>query len=129
MSGPLLTSPRILTVPGYTGSGPQHWQSVWVREGSRMQRIEQEDAGCLRVFALASDSRFEVLHQSRCQRRQSGVGIVAKIGINGFDRMGESPRTLMKIAGGPETAGHLLTFDSVHGRWRRAIEAHGRTQS
>jgi hypothetical protein len=62
-----------------------------------MQRIEQEDAGCLRVFALASDSRFEVLHQSRCQRRQSGVGIVAKIGINGFDRMGESPRTLMKL--------------------------------
>jgi glyceraldehyde 3-phosphate dehydrogenase len=24
-----------------------------------------------------------------------------------------------EVAGGPETAAHLLTFDSVHGRWNR----------
>jgi glyceraldehyde-3-phosphate dehydrogenase/erythrose-4-phosphate dehydrogenase len=28
-----------------------------------------------------------------------------------------------EVAGGPETAAHLLTFDSVHGRWDRKVEA------
>jgi glyceraldehyde 3-phosphate dehydrogenase len=28
-----------------------------------------------------------------------------------------------EVAGGPETAAHLLTFDSVHGRWNRHVEA------
>ena len=27
-----------------------------------------------------------------------------------------------EMAGGPETAAHLLTFDSVHGRWDRTVE-------
>ena len=27
-----------------------------------------------------------------------------------------------ELAGGPETAAHLLTFDSVHGRWDRRVE-------
>ena len=27
-----------------------------------------------------------------------------------------------EVAGGPETAAHLLTFDSVHGRWDRRVE-------
>src|SRR6185295_7039877 len=28
-----------------------------------------------------------------------------------------------EVAGGPETAAHLLTFDSVHGRWPRVVAA------
>jgi len=28
-----------------------------------------------------------------------------------------------EVAGGPETAAHLLTFDSVHGRWDRRVDA------
>ena len=58
-----------------------------------------------------------------------------RIGINGFGRMG---RLVLRAAwgwpelqfvhinetkGGPEAAAHLLTFDSVHGRWPRAVEA------
>jgi len=56
-----------------------------------------------------------------------------RIGINGFGRMG---RLALRVAwdwpdfeivhinevkGGPETAAHLLEFDSVHGRWQRDI--------
>jgi glyceraldehyde-3-phosphate dehydrogenase (arsenate-transferring) len=56
---------------------------------------------------------------------------MTRIGINGFGRMG---RLALRAAwgwddfelalvnepvGGPETAAHLLTFDSVHGRWSR----------
>lgn len=52
-----------------------------------------------------------------------------RVGINGFGRMG---RLLLRAAwdwpdlefahineikGGPQTAAHLLKFDSVHGRW------------
>ena len=58
-----------------------------------------------------------------------------KVGINGFGRMG---RLALRAAwgwpelefvhinetkGGPEAAAHLLTFDSVHGRWPRDVRA------
>jgi glyceraldehyde 3-phosphate dehydrogenase len=58
-----------------------------------------------------------------------------RIGINGFGRMGrlalraawERPDVeivhINEVKGGPATAAHLLEFDSVHGRWPRAIEA------
>lgn len=56
-----------------------------------------------------------------------------RVGINGFGRMG---RLVLRAAwgwpefefvhvnevhGGPETAAHLLEFDSVHGRWKQDI--------
>ena len=58
-----------------------------------------------------------------------------RIGINGFGRMG---RLALRAAwgwpelefvhineteGGPACAAHLVTFDSVHGRWNRRVEA------
>jgi glyceraldehyde 3-phosphate dehydrogenase len=62
-----------------------------------------------------------------------------RVGINGFGRMGrlalraafDNPHLkivhINELKGGPETAAHLLEFDSVHGRWRIPItaEAHG----
>jgi len=59
----------------------------------------------------------------------------ARIAINGFGRMGRLALRagwgrpdlqfvhINEVAGGPETAAHLLTFDSVHGRWDRRVEA------
>jgi glyceraldehyde 3-phosphate dehydrogenase len=56
-----------------------------------------------------------------------------RIGINGFGRMGRLALRagwgrpdlqfahINEIAGGPEVASHLLTFDSVHGRWNRCV--------
>jgi glyceraldehyde 3-phosphate dehydrogenase len=61
----------------------------------------------------------------------------ARIGINGFGRMG---RLVLRAAWGwpdlqfahvnepkavPEAAAHLLTFDSVHGRWQHAVASSG----
>jgi len=58
-----------------------------------------------------------------------------RVGINGFGRMGRlALRTALdwpdfeivhinEVKGGPETAAHLLEFDSVHGRWQRDIGA------
>jgi glyceraldehyde-3-phosphate dehydrogenase (arsenate-transferring) len=60
-----------------------------------------------------------------------------KVGINGFGRMG---RLALRVAwdwpdfefahinelgGDARTAAHLLTFDSVHGRWAREVEGDG----
>lgn len=57
-----------------------------------------------------------------------------RIGINGFGRMGRLALRagwgrpglqfvhINEMSGGPETAAHLLTFDSVHGRWNRTVE-------
>ncbi len=33
----------ILVLPGLSGSGPEHWQSLWEREKPNFRRIEQED--------------------------------------------------------------------------------------
>jgi glyceraldehyde 3-phosphate dehydrogenase len=61
--------------------------------------------------------------------------MATRVGINGFGRMGRlalragwgRPELefahINEVAGGPETAAHLLTFDSVHGRWNRRVEA------
>jgi glyceraldehyde 3-phosphate dehydrogenase len=61
--------------------------------------------------------------------------MATRIGINGFGRMGRlalragwDRRDLEfvhvnEVKGGPETAAHLLEFDSVHGRWSRDISA------
>jgi glyceraldehyde 3-phosphate dehydrogenase len=58
-----------------------------------------------------------------------------RIGINGFGRMGRLALRagwasddlefvhINEVAGGPATAAHLLTFDSVHGRWNRRVES------
>ncbi|MBW3572432.1 MAG: alpha/beta hydrolase [Gemmatimonadetes bacterium] len=36
--------PLVLTVPGWTGSGPGHWQTLWERaEPRRVRRVEQRD--------------------------------------------------------------------------------------
>jgi glyceraldehyde-3-phosphate dehydrogenase (arsenate-transferring) len=57
-----------------------------------------------------------------------------RVGINGFGRMGRLALRagwgrpslafvhINELSGGPETAAHLLTFDSVHGRWDRRAE-------
>jgi len=58
-----------------------------------------------------------------------------RVGINGFGRMGRLALRagwgangidfvhVNELKGGPETAAHLLTFDSVHGRWPRDVRA------
>ncbi|MDR6993123.1 ArsJ-associated glyceraldehyde-3-phosphate dehydrogenase [Luteimonas sp. 3794] len=60
-----------------------------------------------------------------------------RVGINGFGRMGrlalraawqQGDLTFVHIndpAGDPATLAHLLEFDSIHGRWDRAIAADG----
>jgi glyceraldehyde 3-phosphate dehydrogenase len=59
--------------------------------------------------------------------------MATRIGINGFGRMGRLALRagwsrsdlefvhVNEVAGGPETAAHLLTFDSVHGRWSQPV--------
>src|SRR5687768_13532068 len=61
-----------------------------------------------------------------------------RIGINGFGRMGRlalragwdradlSFVHINEIASDPAGAAHLLTFDSVHGKWDRDVEARDR---
>ncbi len=56
-----------------------------------------------------------------------------RIGINGFGRMGRLALRagwhasdlefvhINEVKGGPATAAHLLTFDSVHGRWPNSV--------
>lgn len=34
---------QVLTIPGWTGSGPDHWQSLWERELTFVRRVEMPD--------------------------------------------------------------------------------------
>ena len=59
--------------------------------------------------------------------------MTVRIGINGFGRMGRLAFRagwgqkdidfvhVNELAGGAETAAHLLTFDSIHGRWPHQV--------
>jgi len=61
--------------------------------------------------------------------------MASRIGINGFGRMGRLALRagwgrsnlefvhINEVSGDAETAAHLLTFDSVHGRWDRRVSA------
>lgn len=61
--------------------------------------------------------------------------MATRIGINGFGRMGRLALRaawrwpdleivhINEVEGGSEVAAHLLTFDSVHGRWDRDVSA------
>jgi glyceraldehyde 3-phosphate dehydrogenase len=67
--------------------------------------------------------------------------MTVRLGINGFGRMGRlalraafgnehlSVVHINELKGGPDTAAHLLEFDSVHGRWKVPLvaDAHGLT--
>ena len=62
-----------------------------------------------------------------------------RIGINGFGRMGRLALRagwgrsdldfvhINEVSGGPPTAAHLLTFDSVHGRWDHPVSTDERS--
>jgi predicted alpha/beta hydrolase family esterase len=39
----LLKTTTVLVVPGWNGSGPGHWQSIWERQNANFQRIEQHN--------------------------------------------------------------------------------------
>jgi len=70
--------------------------------------------------------------------RTGGKTLTIRIGINGFGRMGRlalragwgSPELefvhINEIKGGAEAAAHLLTFDSVHGRWNHDVQPNDR---
>ncbi len=34
---------KILTIPGYGGSGEKHWQTLWETDFENIQRVEQDD--------------------------------------------------------------------------------------
>jgi len=62
-----------------------------------------------------------------------------RVGINGFGRMGRLAlragwgalefAQINEVAGDAGTAAHLLSFDSVHGRWGREVDTDGATLS
>ncbi|MCR9257612.1 MAG: ArsJ-associated glyceraldehyde-3-phosphate dehydrogenase [Alphaproteobacteria bacterium] len=55
----------------------------------------------------------------------NGFGRMGRLGLRaGFDDAAYDIVAINEITGGPETAAHLLEFDSVQGRWRRGID-HG----
>ncbi|HEY7461668.1 MAG TPA: alpha/beta hydrolase [Gemmatimonadota bacterium] len=66
----------VLMIPGFTGSSPGHWQSLWEREHPEYVRVQQRDwdhpdpvewvAGVERAVAEAPDSVVLVGHSLGC---------------------------------------------------------------
>jgi hypothetical protein len=80
--------------------------------------------GSAYVTATLSARPFQVIADGA----KVGDSMAIRVGINGFGSMGRLALRaawgrpgvefvhINEVAGGPETAAHLLTFDSVHGR-------------
>ena len=37
----MTAAPRVLILPGYQNSGPEHWQSLWERRHPEYRRVQQ----------------------------------------------------------------------------------------
>jgi uncharacterized protein len=80
---------RILSIPGWHGSGPQHWQSLWEAKFSNFERVEQQDwdhpdvnqwvAQLQTKLEESSDDVVLVAHSLGCltvgQLTRSGIGL------------------------------------------------------
>ncbi len=40
---PALAGRTVLMLPGWNGSGPDHWQTIWENKYPTLQRVEQRD--------------------------------------------------------------------------------------
>ncbi|MDH6136777.1 putative alpha/beta hydrolase family esterase [Kitasatospora sp. MAA4] len=58
------TTATVLIVPGYEGSGPEHWQSHWEREHPGYLRVEQADWDAPQVDEWVDTLHRAVLAQS-----------------------------------------------------------------
>jgi predicted alpha/beta hydrolase family esterase len=71
-----VASAAVLIIPGYTNSGPQHWQSLWQKANPEYRRVEQQDwdtpdvalwvAALDREVQSASDPVVLVAHSLGC---------------------------------------------------------------
>jgi glyceraldehyde 3-phosphate dehydrogenase len=75
----------------------------------------------------------------RATRKEGPRSLSARVGINGFGRIGRLALRaawgwpelafthVNELAGDAGTAAHLLTFDSIHGRWSEDVHGDGET--
>ncbi len=59
---------RVLIVPGWNGSGPDHWQSDWQRRHPEYQRVEQRD-----WYNVSVQEWVSALHNTVVSRDESAV--------------------------------------------------------
>ena len=57
-----------LVLPGYGGSGPQHWQSLWQARHPELRRVEQRD--------WERPERAEWIARLEAAVREAGAGVV-----------------------------------------------------
>ena len=71
-----ISSVAVLIIPGYTNSGPQHWQSLWQATHPEYRRVEQQDwdapdvatwvAALAREIQAATDPVVLIAHSLGC---------------------------------------------------------------
>jgi predicted alpha/beta hydrolase family esterase len=66
----------IIIVPGYTNSGPEHWQSRWQRKLSTARRVEQDD-----WEAPAKDAWVSRLVETVAACRRPAVLLAHSLGV------------------------------------------------
>ncbi len=74
----------VLILPGWTNSGPDHWQSHWERSHPEYRRVEQEDWDCpdradwmRRIDAAVRESESQVFFLAHSLGCIAFVGWVA----------------------------------------------------
>jgi predicted alpha/beta hydrolase family esterase len=107
------SNPRIVIVPGWRNSGPEHWQSLWARQLPGAERVEQDDwlvphreawVGALERLVL-SDSRPVVLVAH-------SLGCIASVHMGG-QAAGRVKGALLVAPADPERRAQLSDFAPV----------------
>jgi hypothetical protein len=111
----------ILIVPGWSSSGPDHWQTRWERNLTTARRVEQQDwfkpergawvAAIEAAVALASRPVVLVAHSLGVAAVAHAAMHLTPGSIAGAFLV--APADVDNAQGWPETAGHV--FDATHG--------------
>lgn len=52
---------RLINVPGYEGSGPEHWQTFWEHKFPNIERVQQQDWGNPDCFTWVNTLEYFIL--------------------------------------------------------------------
>lgn len=107
------TAPRIVIVPGWKNSGPEHWQTQWQAHWPHAERVEQSDWWMPKREAWVQALEAQVL-----SRPEPVVIVAHSLGCITTAHLGEQAAARVQAAllvapADPERRGHLADFAPV----------------
>lgn len=107
------TAPRIIIVPGWRNSGPEHWQSLWAQELPQAERVVQDD-----WLTPKRADWVQTLEDLILSRPEPAIVVAHSLGCITTAHVGAQAAARIQSAllvapADPERRGHLADFAPV----------------